>query len=125
MRRASVIQVLCLAALVAACFSGAAVASSKPKPHLAGTWSGKYGGAFSGTFTLKWKESRSKLTGTIALSYPHGTYVITGSVSGGAIKFGAVGVGATYEGKVSGRSMSGTWRSPQGHGTWSAHRIAS
>ena len=38
----------------------------------------------------------------------------------GKIKFGAVSVGAKYKGKVQGRSMSGTWTSPQGGGSWSA-----
>ena len=38
----------------------------------------------------------------------------------GKIKFGAVSVGAKYKGKVQGTSMSGTWTSPQGGGSWSA-----
>ena len=125
MRRASVIQVLCLAAVLAVCFTGTAAAVGSSSPHLAGTWSGKYSGAFSGTFTIKWKETNSRLRGTIALSYPHGTYGITGSVKDGKIKFGAVDAGATYKGTVSGRSMSGTYMSGRGPGTWSAHRTGS
>jgi hypothetical protein len=39
-----------------------------------------------------------------------------------AIKFGAVGVGATYTGTASGTSMSGSYKSPQGGGKWSAHK---
>lgn len=76
-------------------------------PHLAGTWSGRYGGAFSGTFKLHWKQSGARLSGSIALSNPHGTYTVTGSVSGTAIRFGAVGAGATYTGSVSGSTMWG------------------
>ena len=49
-----------------------------------------------------------------------GTYGISGSVTSGKIKFGAVSVGAKYKGKVRGTSMSGTWTSPQGGGSWSA-----
>jgi hypothetical protein len=95
---------------------------SATHPHLAGTWSGKYGGAFSGTFTLRWTQSGTRLKGTIALSNPRGRYAIGGSVRGRAIRFGAVGVGATYTGSVSGTSMSGSYKSPQGGGTWSAHK---
>ena len=108
----------------------AAVSSSKPHPSkhhpkptsLAGTWSGHYSGAFSGTFTLHWTKTGSHLSGSITLSYPSGTYGINGSVHGSAINFGAVGAGATYTGKVSGKSMSGNYESPKGGGTWSAHK---
>jgi hypothetical protein len=89
---------------------------------LAGTWSGKYGGAFSGTFQIHWKGS--KLIGSIALSNPRGTYNSTGSVHGGGIKFGAVSAGAAYTGSVSDKSMSGAYRSPQGGGPWSAHKTS-
>ena len=112
-------------ALVAACCgavgAGAAVNSSQPK--LGGTWSGTYSGAYSGTFTLRWKQSGSRLTGSIKLSRPSGTYPITGSAQGSAIKFGAVGAGATYTGSVAGRSMSGRYKSGPRGGAWSAHRI--
>jgi hypothetical protein len=115
---------------IAASSAIAAVSSSKPhasKHHpkpvsLAGTWSGHYSGAFTGTFTLHWTKSGSHLNGSITLSYPSGTYGINGSVHGSAIKFGAVGAGATYTGKVSGKSMSGNYESPKGGGTWSAHK---
>ncbi len=99
--------------------------TAKLRATLGGTWSGKYGGAFSGTFTLHWKQSGSKLNGSIVLSRPRGTYGIGGNVTGKAIKFGAVGVGAKYTGSVSGSSMSGTYTSPQGGGTWSAHKTSS
>jgi hypothetical protein len=100
---------------------GAAVAASK-KPHLAGTWSGKYSGAYSGTFRLHWTQSGPKLKGSITLSKPHGTYGVTGRVRGTSISFGAVGAGATYTGSVSGTSMSGTYRTSAGGGSWSAQR---
>jgi hypothetical protein len=127
-----VIVVLWLAALLAISSSAvAAVGTSKtpsskhPKPlSLAGTWKGQYSGAFSGTFTLRWTEKKSVLTGTITLSNPSGKYAIGGSVNGKAIKFGAVAVGATYTGKVSGKTMKGNYKSPKGGGTWSAHKTS-
>ena len=119
------LPVVAVALVVAACCSpggaGAAVSASQPK--LAGIWSGTYSGAYSGTFTLRWKQSGSRLTGSIKLSRPSGTYPITGSVQGSAIRFGAVGAGATYTGSVSGRSMSGRYKSGPRGGAWSAHRI--
>ena len=120
------LPVVTAALVVAACCcgavgAGAAVNASQPK--LGGTWSGTYSGAYSGTFTLRWKQSGSRLTGSIKLSRPSGTYPITGSVQGRAIKFGAVGAGATYTGSVAGRSMSGRYKSGPRGGAWSAHRI--
>jgi hypothetical protein len=119
-----------LLTVIAASSATAGVSSSKPHPSkhhpkpasLAGTWSGRYSGAFSGTFRLHWTKSGSHLSGSITLSYPSGTYGINGSVHGSAINFGAVGAGATYTGKVSGKSMSGNYESPKGGGTWSAHK---
>jgi hypothetical protein len=124
------IPVAWLAALLAICCTGTAIAavstSKPPAKHtsLAGTWKGTYSGAFSGTFTLHWTEKKSVLTGSITLSNPSGKYGINGSVHGSAIKFGAVGAGATYTGKVSGKSMKGTYNSPKGGGTWSAHKTS-
>ncbi len=117
--------VLSVAVFLAICGTGTAIAAmSSSKLHLAGTWSGKYSGAYSGTFTLHWTESKSKLSGWISLSNPHGKYGIGGSVDGSAITFGAVGAGATYTGTVSGKSMSGKYKSPGGGGTWSAHKTS-
>ena len=95
---------LWVAVLVAGSCSTAAFAftGAAQSVKLAGTWSGSYTGGYSGTFTLHWTQSRSRLKGTIALSNPHGTYNITGSVNGTGIKFGAVGVGALYSGSVVG-----------------------
>ena len=84
----------------------------------------QYGGAFSGTFTLHWTQTGSKLKGSITLSNPRGKYGIGGSVHGSSITFGAVGAGATYTGWVSGKSMSGHYKSPEGGGRWSAHKTA-
>ena len=120
------VSVLCVAALVAICYcASASAAVPSTRSALAGTWSGKYSGAFSGTFTLRWTQSGSKLNGSITLSNPRGKYGITGSVlRGGGIRFGVVDVGATYTGSVSGKSMSGTYKSPQGGGSWSAKKTS-
>jgi hypothetical protein len=127
-----VIPVLWVVALVGICWGSttaiAAVSHSATKHPksmaLAGTWSGHYGGAYSGTFRLHWRQSGSRLTGSITLSNPGGKYGITGSVHGKAITFGAVGVGATYTGKVSGKSMSGSYKTPGGGGKWSARKTS-
>ena len=118
---------LWIAAFLALACSGTALAAVTAssshvavKSKLAGTWKGHYGGAVSGHFTLHWKQTGSRLHGSITLSRPAGTYGISGSVHNGKIKFGAVSVGARYNGKVRGTSMSGTWTSPQGGGSWSA-----
>ena len=129
------ISVLSVAALLAVVGSGTAIAAvsssklhsskPKPKPHhvsLDGSWSGQYSGAFSGTFTLHWTLSKTILSGSITLTNPSGKYSVGGSVHGSAINFGAVGAGATYKGSVSGSSMSGTYHTPKGDGTWSAHK---
>jgi hypothetical protein len=87
---------------------------------LSGTWSGSYHGAAEGTFTLTWQQSGSELTGTIDLS-DTGTSDISGSVNGSDIHFGTLGGGAiTYSGSVSGDSMSGSYTSPIGNGSWTA-----
>ena len=119
------LPVFAVALLVAAgcCAAGAGAAVNSSQSKLAGTWSGTYSGAYSGTFTLRWKQSGSRLTGSIKLSSPSGTYPITGSVHGRTIEFGAVGAGATYTGSVAGRSMSGRYKSGPRGGAWSAHRI--
>lgn len=111
--------------LLSVCAGAALAAHGATRPiQLAGTWSGHYSGAVSGSFTLHWTQSGSKLTGTITLSNPPGKYGIGGSIKGKAIHFGAVSVGATYTGSASGTSMSGTWKSPEGGGSWSAHKQA-
>lgn len=114
---AAVLALACCGTAVAAASGHAATASK-----LAGTWKGHYGGAVSGHFTIHWKQNGSRLHGTITLSNPSGKYAISGLVSQGKIKFGAVGVGAKYKGHVHGTSMSGTWTSPKGGGSWSASK---
>jgi hypothetical protein len=122
------LRVLSIAAVLALACSGTALATAnahhppKPKSKLAGKWTGSYGGAVSGTFTIHWKQNGSLLHGHITLSKPNGTYGISGSVKKGKIKFGAVSVGAKYKGHFKGSSMSGTWTSPQGGGSWSASK---
>ena len=91
---------------------------------LTGTWSGTYRGAYHGTFTLHWTQSGSRLTGTIKLSSNVGRTNITGTVRGNTIRFGTVGNAnaITYSGSVSGRSMSGTYKTGGAGGSWSAHK---
>jgi hypothetical protein len=107
---------------LACCSTVLAAASTDAanRPTLGGKWTGQYDGAVSGHFTIHWKQTGSRLHGHITLSRPSGTYSIGGSVRRGKIKFGAVSVGAKYKGTVHGTSMSGTWTSPQGGGSWSA-----
>jgi hypothetical protein len=126
MRSSRTIRLVCVTLLVAlACSATVALAAQRSTTSgVAGTWSGKYSGAFSGTFTLHWRLAGSTLRGSIALSYPKGTYGITGSVHRGAIKFGVVAAGATYTGAVFGSKMSGTYKSPRGTGKWSAHKVS-
>jgi hypothetical protein len=119
------LRALLVAAVLALCFSAVALAAlGTSRPQLGGKWSGRYGGAVSGSFTLTWKQTGTKLSGTITLSNPHGTYGIGGIVNRTSISFGAVQVGATYTGSLSasGKSMSGHWKSPQGGGSWSDHK---
>ena len=120
----AVLLAVCSSASVAFAAGGAPTAqvTTPKRVSLAGTWSGSYTGAFKGTFTLHWRQTGSKLHGSITLTSPRGTYTINGSVTGKNIKFGAVGVGATYTGSVSGASMSGSWKSPEGGGSWSAKK---
>jgi hypothetical protein len=114
------------AVLGAVLLTAAVTAQGASRPlQLAGTWSGHYSGAVSGSFTLTWTQRGSVLQGSITLSQPSGKYGIGGSVSGKSIHFGAVSVGATYKGTASTSSMSGTWKSPEGGGSWSAHKIRS
>jgi hypothetical protein len=124
---------LSVAAVVALGGAIGGVAEAKTNHHshkpaakileLGGTWSGNYHGSrFSGSFTLNWTQSGTKLSGSLKLSDPSGTYSCTGTISGGSIQFGAVSVGAVYTGSVSSnaKSMSGNWKSPADSGSWSA-----
>lgn len=89
---------------------------------LSGEWNGEYGGAYTGTFVLNWKQTGSKLSGTIELSAPPTTLSLNGTIAGTTIEFGTVGSAEiTYSGTVSGDKMSGTYTvngSPGGD--WSA-----
>src|SRR5579875_2833824 len=129
------------AALIAACSSphstasgrhntppaaSPAAATSSAAAGLSGKWSGHYCGTYNGTFTVHWRQSSSRLSGTIKISAFRATTPIHGSVQGSTITFGTVGNGQaiTYTGTVSGNSMSGTWKVASGaaSGTWSASR---
>jgi hypothetical protein len=121
MRKSTLVAIVVLIGALG--LGGTAIAAvHAAKPSLAGTWSGSYSGAYTGTFTIHWRQSGPTLRGSITLSKPSGTFSITGSVRGGASKFGAVGAGATYSGSVSGKSMSGSYKTAQGGGKWSAHK---
>ena len=121
---------LWIAASLALACCGTALAAATSSSHaettsgLAGKWKGHYSGAVSGHFTIRWTKTGSRLHGSITLSNPNGKYDISGSVNNGKIKFGAVSVGAKYKGTVRGTSMSGTWTSPQGGGSWSATKAS-
>jgi len=113
---------------LALCIAGTAtVATAKSSTlHLGGKWTGTYNGSYSGTFTINWIQSGSKLAGTINLSRPKGSYGINGSIDGASIKFGAVTAGALYKGSVSksGKSMGGTYTTGNGgSGHWAATKV--
>lgn len=100
-----------------------AAATRSRRRGLSGTWSGGYSGTYGGKFKFTWRQSGSKLIGHITLMPSLSSYRLTGTVSGGSIKFGTVGGPAvSYSGSVSGSSLSGTWRAANGHGSWHAHR---
>lgn len=103
--------------------SAAPASSSASSGGLSGSWSGQYSGAFTGTFHLTWQQKGTTLTGTITLSTA-GTAPLNGHVNGSKISFGTVGSAAiTYEGTVSGNSMSGTYKvGGAAGGNWTAHR---
>lgn len=113
----------------AATSAASAPAQAAADTGLSGRWRGRYSGAYQGHFVLRWRQSGSRLSGTITLSAPsRGTVPIHGTVQGGTIRFGTVGSEAiTYSGSASGNSMSGTWQikgpsGPAGGGPWSASK---
>ena len=117
---AGLLALACCCTALAATSSHAATTS-----NLGGKWKGHYSGAVSGHFTIHWKQTGTLLHGTIKLSTPSGTYAIDGGVRGQKIKFGALTVGAKYKGVLHGStSMSGTWTSANGGGSWSAHKVS-
>ena len=118
------LAIVCFVASVVG--TGASAATGPSTSGVSGTWSGTYGGTYHGTFTLHWTQSKSKLHGSIKITYSgqSETTTVTGKLNGTAISFGAVGpVGViSYTGSVSGSSMSGHYTTPRGGGTWSAHK---
>jgi hypothetical protein len=68
-------------------------------------------------------QSGTNLQGAIKLSAPANTLAVHGRLNGGTIKFGPVGsLAITYTGTVSGSSMSGSYNTPAGGGSWSADK---
>jgi hypothetical protein len=128
------------ASTAATASSATAAVTSTPKPTtaataaptgLGGIWGGEYVSTSTpgstGTFILDWTQTGSALSGTISVTasqcVTEGT--ITGTTDGATITFGAVeGTYAiSYEGTVSGDTMSGTYSSPScgnAAGTWQA-----
>jgi hypothetical protein len=87
--------------------------SSRPAAagNLSGTWTGQYSGASSGNFTLHCTQSGSALSGTVNLETDGISLPIHGTVAGDSIQFGTVGsTGISYQGTVSGNSMSGSYK---------------
>jgi hypothetical protein len=117
---------VCCSSSVASAAGVTASQGRASRNPLTGTWSGRYTGAYHGSFTLHWTQSGSKLSGTIHLSNPNSQPNITGTVRRSTIRFGTVGSAAiVYSGSVSGKSMSGTYHTPGGGGSWSAHKTSS
>jgi hypothetical protein len=103
----------------------ASAAAASGNSGLSGTWHGQYGGAYAGTFVLRWHQSGPDLSGHIHISNPSSTLPVHGKLAGGSIRFGTVGsYRISYTGTVSGSSMSGNWQlnGPGTGGTWSASK---
>jgi hypothetical protein len=128
----------------------AAPAPPPEQTDLTGTWSGQSSGEHSGTLTIIWQQwgwkerSRgvfhSKLGGSMKLSSLRGTASIQGTVVSNCptppctipdtVRFGTVSGGPriTYTGTLQhsaagGPVLSGTYRTPTGHGSWSARQL--
>jgi hypothetical protein len=106
--------------------------SASTAPTLAGTWNGTWQDVtpdqVSGTFVLTWSQNGSSLNGGIVVK---GTpcltiAVVTGTVNGSTLSFGAVSGKHTvvYNGTVNGNSMNGNYSAPaacvNAKGTWAA-----
>jgi hypothetical protein len=98
--------------------------------HLSGAWAGSYSGSYQGTFKVTWNQHGQKLSGSIVISAFGDTPTsLSGSLKGSSITFGTVGSKSiTYSGKVSGSSMSGTWKieahdESLGGGAWKATKL--
>ena len=118
-----VLGICCSFAVIAAGSSSARASGSHVRAaqsSLTGAWSGNYSGAYHGTFTLQWTQSGSKLSGTIKLSArtaaprspSRGLCAAAPSASAPSAP-----PAITYSGSVSGKSMSGTYKTPGGGGT--------
>ena len=113
--------IACLTGALAVSLGGtgatAAVKASSAS-GLSGSWSGTYGGGYSGTFKLHWTQSAATLRGSIWITYKgeSARTTVTGKLSGTAITFGAVGpVGViTYTGSVWAVRCQAATRPPRG-----------
>jgi hypothetical protein len=131
-RIARAVPALWLAALIAVCCAGTALAASSSgsgaakKANLSGKWKGQYSGAYSGKFTIHWTQTGRKLKGTLTLSNPKSKNTISGSVRGKKIKFGTVDSSnaITYHGSWSKGTMSGSYDAGGRSGSWSAHKAS-
>ena len=128
-----VVSMLWVAALVASCCTGTALAAASSSrsgaaiaSNLSGKWKGHYSGAYSGKFTIRWTQTGRKLEGTLTLSNPKGKNAIKGSVRGKKIKFGTVdnSNAITYHGSWSGTTMSGVYQAGGRSGSWGAHQVS-
>ncbi len=109
------------ASTAAATTTTTSTAAASSESGLSGQWKGQYNGAYNGTFVLNWQQSGSSLTGKITISAPLSTLKVNGTLHGSSITFGTVGsLAITYTGTVSGTSMSGSYSTPGGGGSWSA-----
>ena len=89
----------------------------------AGDWSGTYSGDDSGTFAVTISES-GKVTGDAFSNNLSQTLPLNGQInSSGDLDavLGSAENGASFTGKFSATTASGTWNNPsfQGSGTWS------
>ncbi len=101
----------------------AATTAASSENGLSGKWKGQYSGGYKGTFILNWQQSGSSLAGKITISSPLSTLKVNGTLHGSSITFGTVGsLAITYTGTVSGSSMSGSYHTPGGSGSWSASK---
>ncbi len=92
--------------------------------QFAGNWSGTYGGEENGTWSCSVDASGS-IRGTTR--GPEGSFSLVGTVSGGgdfAATAGDVTTGASFSGRMTSTTVSGTWRNPYYdlHGTFSGNK---
>lgn len=80
--------------------------------QFAGSWSGTYGGEENGTWSCS-VDAAGSIRGTT--QGPEGSFTLVGTVSGGgdfAATAGDVTTGASFSGRMTTTTVSGTWRNP-------------